>query len=99
MLHACVQKFDVTDTVQIFLGVFGHLNRPLAYILCQITTTARSFQLIGLIFRMLLGAFLSMPITKESNSCVVASFSHHFVKFLIVPMVDISLVAMYGIGN
>jgi hypothetical protein len=28
MLHACVQRFDVTGTVQKFLGVFRHLNRP-----------------------------------------------------------------------
>jgi hypothetical protein len=29
MLHACVQRFDVTGTVQKFLVVFWHLNRPL----------------------------------------------------------------------
>jgi hypothetical protein len=29
MFHACDQRFDVTGTVQKYLGVFGHLNRPL----------------------------------------------------------------------
>jgi hypothetical protein len=37
MLHAYVQRFDVTGTVQKFLGVFRHLNRPLDETVCKET--------------------------------------------------------------
>jgi hypothetical protein len=31
MLLACVQRFDVTGTVQNFLGIFGNLNKALVW--------------------------------------------------------------------
>jgi hypothetical protein len=33
MLHACVQRFDVTVTMQKILALFGHLNKALVFIM------------------------------------------------------------------